>query len=280
MRRIIVSFAPVPAAPIPGVVVPLTPEEVAGEVVAAARAGAAVVHLHVRDRAGALTDDLSAFSRTVDLIRASSNIIIQGSTGGRVGYNASSQSLEQRCVAINDPHVEMASLNMGSANMDDSVYINTLPDIRYWAGRMRDRGVRPELEIFDAGMVHNVAILAEEGYLKPPFVYGLCLGFRGALPARPRPLAMLASLLPPDAVWGLIHHGMEDLSLLAAAIGLGASFIRVGYEDSAHYAPERAASSNVLLVEKAVDLVHAMGFAVATPSEARGILGLTHGKDV
>lgn len=275
MRRIIVALAPVPAVPIPGVVTPLTPEEVAREVIAAHRAGASLTHLHVRDRSGALTDDLSAFSRTLDLIRASSDIIIEGSTGG-----LSSLSLEQRCVAVDEPRVEMASLNMGSANMGDSVYVNTLPDIRYWAGRMRNRGVRPELEIFDAGMVHNVALLAQEGCLEPPFVYGLCLGFRGAIPAQPRALAMLISLLPPDAAWGLIHHGMEDLSLLAAAIGLGASFIRVGYEDSAHYAPERPASSNVLLVEKAVDLIHAMGLAVATPSEARGILGLAHEKDV
>jgi 3-keto-5-aminohexanoate cleavage enzyme len=275
MRRIIVSLAPVPTASIPGVIAPLTPEEVARDVVAAARAGAAVAHLHVRDRSGAPTDDLSAFSRTLGLIRAGSDIIIQGSTGG-----LSTLSLEQRCVAVDDPRVETASLNMGSANMNDSVYVNTLPDIRYWAGRMRDRGVRPELEIFEAGMVHNVALLAAEGRLEPPFIYGLCLGFRGALPAQPRALAMLVSLLPPEAIWGLIHHGMEDLSLLATAIGLGASFIRVGYEDSAHYAPERAASSNVLLVEKAVDLIHAMGLAVATPLEARGILGLIHGKGI
>lgn len=269
MRKIITALAPVPAAPIPGVAAPHTPEEVAGEVVAAARAGAGMVHLHVRDRSGTLTDDLAPFSRTLDLIRAGSDIIIQGSTGG-----LSLLSLEQRCVAVDEPRVEVASLNMGSANVDDGVYINTLPDIRYWAGRMRDRGVRPELEVFDAGMVHNVAILADEGCLEPPFVYALCLGFRGALPAEPRSLALLTTLLPPGAVWGLIHHGMEDLSLLAAAIGLGASFVRVGYEDGAHYAPGRPAGSNVVLVERAVDLIHAMGMAVATPPEARSILGL------
>jgi len=269
MRKIIIALAPVPAAPLPGVAAPVTPEEVGREVTAAARAGAALVHLHVRDRSGALTDDLSAFSRTLDLIRAESDIIIQGSTGG-----LSSLSLAQRCVAVDEPRVEVASLNMGSVNMDDGVYVNTLPDIRYWAGRIRDRAVRPELEVFEAGMIHNVAILAGEGYLQPPFVYGLCLGFRGALPAQPWVLAMLASLLPADAVWGLVHHGMEDLSLLATAIGLGASFIRVGFEDSAYYAPGHLAKANVLLVERAVDLVHAMGLAVATAPEARRLLGL------
>lgn len=269
MRKIAIAVAPVPAAPIPGVAAPLTPEEIAREVIAADRAGASLVHLHVRDRSGAPSDDLAPFARTLDLIRAGSDIIIQGSTGG-----LSTLTLEQRCVAVDEPRVEVASLNMGSANMDDGVYVNTLPDIRYWAGRMRARAVRPELEIFDAGMVHNVALLAEEGCLEPPFVYGLCLGFRGALPAQPRALALLSALLPPDAVWGLVHHGMQDLSLLATAIGLGASLIRVGFEDSAHYAPGRPAASNVALVERAVDLVHAMGLAVATTTEAREMLGL------
>lgn len=274
MRKIVIAVAPVPAAPIPGVVAPHTPEEVAREVVAAQRAGASLVHLHVRDETGALTDDLGQFSRTLDLIRAESDIIIQGSTGG-----LSSLTLEQRCVAVDEPRVEVASLNMGSANMDDSVYVNTLPDIRYWAGRMRARGVRPELEIFDAGMIQSVALLAEEGCLEPPFVYGLCLGFRGAFPGQGRALALLTALLPPGAIWGLVHHGMQDLSLLATAIGLGASFIRVGLEDSAYYAPGRPAGSNLALVEHAVDLVHAMGLAVATPAEARRILGLTRGAD-
>ena len=269
MRKIAIAVAPVPAAPIAGVVAPLTPEEIAREVVAADRAGASLVHLHVRDRAGALTEDLSTFSRTLDLIRAGSDIIIQGSTGG-----LSTLTLEQRCVAVDEPRVEVASLNMGSVNMDDEAYVNTLPDIRYWAGRMRARGVRPELEIFDAGMVQNVALLAEEGCLEPPFVYGLCLGFRGALPARARTVAMLAAQLPPGAAWGFVHHGMQDLSLLATAIGLGASFIRVGFEDSAYYAPARPAASNVALVERAVDLIHAMGLAVATTREAREMLGL------
>lgn len=273
MRKVAIAVAPVPAAPIPGVVAPLTPKEIACEVIKASRAGASMVHLHVRDASGALTDNLGPFSRTLDRICAGSDIIIQGSTGG-----LSSLTLEQRCVAVHEPRVEVASLNMGSINMDDDVYVNTLPDIRYWAGRMHERGVRPELEIFDGGMVENVALLADEGCLQPPFVFGLCLGFRGGPPAQAGTLARLAALLPRDAVWGFVHHGMQDLSLLATAIGLGASFIRVGLEDSAYYAPGRLATSNVELVERAVDLVHAMGLAVATPPEARELLALSAGR--
>ena len=128
---------------------------------------------------------------------------------------------------------------MGSANFDDGVYINTLPDIRYWAGRMKAAAILPELEIFEGGMIDNVRIIQDEGLLPFAPFYAFALGFRGALSASPGALAFLRGLLPPGARWGLIHHGMGDLSLLAAAAGLGADTIRVGYEDSALYAPDK-----------------------------------------
>ncbi len=268
-RKIVVAVAPVAASPLEGIRNPLTPEEVAAETIACARAGASMVHLHVRDGCGRLTEDLTLFARTLDLIRRESAIIIQGSTGG-----VSDLTLEQRCVALNDRRVEVASLNMGSANFDEGVYINTLPDIRYWAGRMREARVQPELEIFEGGMINNVRLLADEGVLGPPYSFAFSLGFKGAMPAEPGNLLFLAGMLPPGAVWGLIHHGMKDLSLLAAAIGLGASFVRVGYEDGIHLAPDRVAKTNAEAVAELAKLIRTIGLEVATPQEARVILGV------
>jgi len=270
MGKVIVCVAPVAAAPLDGVHNPQTPVEVAEEVIACASAGASMVHLHVRDEAGKLTDDLLAFSVTLDLIGARSEMVIQGSTGG-----VSDLSLDQRCVSLNEIRVESASLTMGSVNLDDGVYINTLPDIRYWAGRMRDGGIRPELEIFEGGMVGNASVLMEGGYLSPPLVFSFCLGFRGALPASPHVLQFLRSLIPAGSPWGVVHHGMTDLSLLATAVGMGAAAIRVGFEDSCWYAPGRRARTNAELVEKAVGLVRSIGLEAATPDEARKMFGLS-----
>jgi len=270
MRKIVVSVAPVGSNMAKEIFNPLAPEEVAKDVIAASQAGASMVHLHVRDRQGVLTKDLSDFSCTLDLIKEKSGIIIQGSTGG-----VSTLTLEERCAAVNDTRVEVASLNMGSANFDEGVYINTLPDIRYWSSQMNEKGVRPELEVFEAGMIENSIIMKNEGFLKGKLVFAFCLGFTGALPANAYNLQFLRGMLPPDSIWGLIHHGMTDLSLLATAIGMGASFIRVGFEDSIYYAPGKTAKSNAELVMKAVELVKHMGFGTATVKETKEILGIS-----
>mgnify|MGYP001816106617 CR=1 FL=1 len=268
-KKIIVALAPVGREVRPPSINPLTPAEVAKEVIDCTRAGASMVHLHVRNSRGEQTEDIADFSKTLDLIRESSDIIIQGSTGG-----LTTLTLEERCVSVTDPRVEVASLNMGSVNFGEDVYINRVPDIRYWAGRMAENQVVPELEIFEAGMVAESQMLIEEGTLKPPFYYNFALGAHWAAPADPRSLFYLASLLPAGAPWSVVHDDMQDFALLATAIGLGASGVRVGFEDSVLYAPGRIAARNVELVEKMVSLVHRIGYEVAAPDEARNILGI------
>ncbi len=268
-RKVIVGLAPVGTDLPEGVQNPLSPVEVAEQVTACAEAEAGMVHLHVRDSRGVQTADITEFSRTLDLIREKSDIIIQGSTGG-----VSDLSLEERCTALNDPRVEMASLNMGSANFDEGVYINTLPDIRYWANRMKETCVVPELEVFEAGMVNNVKILCDEGVISKPLIFNFCLGFKGALPATADNIHFLKSIIPVDAPWGFVHHGMSDLSLLATAMGMGASIVRVGFEDSVYLSPGEMAVKNVDLVKNVVSLIHQMGLETATPSEARDLLGM------
>jgi len=267
-RKIIVAVAPVGRSVEPPLLNPLTPEEVAKQVVGCAMAGASMVHLHVRDREGKQTDKLDEFSKTLDLIRESSDILIQGSTGG-----LSTLTLEERCVSLNDPRVEVASLNMGSVNFGEDVYINRLPDIRYWAKRMEETKVVPELEVFEVGMMPAVRQLVQEGILKTPCRFNFCLGFHWALPADPKSLFFMTSLLKENEEWGMIHDGMKDLSLLATAIGMGARSIRVGFEDSVFYAPGKAAKTNPELVQKAVSLVQQMGYEPAAPKEVRKMLG-------
>jgi 3-keto-5-aminohexanoate cleavage enzyme len=269
-RKIIVAVAPTGKKTAPPSVNPLAPEDVARQVIACEKAGASMVHLHVRDKKGEQTEDLTDFSATLDLIRQSSDIVIQGSTGGLTDL-----TLEQRCVALEDPRVETASLNMGSINFDEDVYVNRIPDIRYWARRMAETRVAPELEIFAAGMLSAYIKLVEEGVLKPPYSIGFCLGVRWALPANSETLFFMKTLLPEKEVpWGVIHAGMYDFALLATAIGMGASVVRVGFEDSAFFAPGKAARTNAELVERIVSLVHQIGYEVANCDEAREILGI------
>ena len=268
-RPVVVAVAPVGKGDPPIDGNPLNPEEVAQAVVACTRAGASMVHLHVRDAVGQQTAEMDAFSQTLDLIRKQSDIIIQGSTGGLAEL-----SLEERCVAVDEPRVEAASLNMGSANFKETVYINTLPDIRYWARRMCQNGVIPELEIFEAGMIPAAFRLIGEEAITPPYYFNFCLGFHHALPADPTSLFFLKSMIPPKDPWGIVHEGMTDLSLLAVAIGMGASVARVGFEDSIYLAPGEIAATNAELVKNLVGMIRRMGCEVASPVEARQILNI------
>ncbi|MBN2213147.1 MAG: 3-keto-5-aminohexanoate cleavage protein [Bacteroidales bacterium] len=273
-NKIIITVAPVchTGKPVPSECInPLSPDEIADDVANCARAGAGMVHLHVRDETGEQTFDLNVFRKTLDRITSKSDIIIQGSTGG-----LSSMSLEERCVCLDEPRVEVASLNMGSVNFGETVYINTIPDIRFWAGRMKEKKILPEMEIFDLSMVESCSRLADDGILDRPMHYNFCLGqgSASALSATPQNLGCMKSLMEPGAHWGLNHDQMPDYSMLACALSMGANVVRVGFEDSFFHAPGKLARTNSLLVEKLVVLVRSMGLEPATPGEARVILGL------
>jgi 3-keto-5-aminohexanoate cleavage enzyme len=268
-RRIIISVAPVGRGVPPPAVNPLTPRQVAEEAIRCSRAGAAMVHLHVRDRRGVQSAEIEGYAETLDRIRRRSDIVIQGSTGG-----LGPLTLEQRSVALQDPRTEVASLNMGSLNFGEEVYLNRMRDIRYWAARMRATRTVPELEIFDSGMLPAARALIGEGALAAPYAFCFCLGARWGLAADPRSLFFMRAMLDDRAPWGVIHDAMRDFSLLACGIALGASFVRVGFEDSAFYAPGGCARGNAELVARVAALVQALGMAVASPAEARDILGV------
>jgi 3-keto-5-aminohexanoate cleavage enzyme len=268
-RKVIIAVAPVGRSTQPPAINPRTPKQVADEVIRCARAGASMVHLHVRDAKGVQTEDATVYSETLDRIRTSSDIVIQGSTGG-----LTTLTLEQRCVALNDKRTEVASLNMGSVNFGEDVYINRLPDIRYWAKRMQQTKTVPEMEIFDSGMLPAARALVAEGAIQPPYSICFALGFHWTLAPDPKSLFFITAMMNETVPWGVIHDGMTDFTLLATAIGLGASLVRVGFEDSIFWAPDQAVKRNVELVQKLAQLVHLLGHAVATPAEARAILGI------
>jgi len=272
MRKIIVTVAPVchVGKPIPeGCKNPLTPEEITEDVLNCYRAGACQVHLHTRDLKGNPTFELDVFSQTIYSIREHSDMIIQGSTGG-----LSDLSLADRCVSLNVPEVEIASLNMGSVNFGETVYINTMPDLRYWAKRQQEANVVPEMELFDLSHVECCTRLADEGVIRRPLHYNFCVGPGGSsnLSATGRNLALLCALTEPGTTWGINHDSMKDFSILACAIGMGANAVRVGFEDSFYYAEGKLARTNAELVERLVALIRAMGCEPATPAEAREML--------
>ena len=273
MRKIIVTVAPVchVGKEIPAECKnPLTPEEITEDVVNCYKAGACQVHLHTRDLQGNPTFELDVFSKTIHMIREQApDIIVQGSTGG-----LSSLSLEQRCVSLNVPEVEIASLNMGSVNFGETVYVNTNPDLRYWAQRQKDADVVPEMELFDLSHVECCTRLADEGVIRRPLHYNFCVGPGASsnLSATGRNLALLNALAEPGSSWGINHVSRTDFSRPACARGMGANAVRVGFEDSFYYAPGKRAHTNAELVERLVELIRLMGCEPATPAEAREML--------
>lgn len=247
----------------------MTPEEIANDVINCAKNGASIIHMHVRDENGHLTDDLTQFRRTLEMIKASCDVIIEGSTGGVSELNA-----EQRGGVLNVEDLELAALNMGSVNLGGAAFVNEPDDIAMWAALIVEKGKLPILECFEPGMIQNVENLLEENVLRNPVIYGIPMGFDGTQPAKVVNMQGMVNVMPRDAIWYYQQHGMKDLSMIAAAVAAGAKIIRVGFEDSFFYAPGKMASSNAELVEKAAEVIRAIGYEIATVDEAREMIGL------
>ena len=245
----------------------MTPEEIASDVISCAKEGAAIVHLHVRDKDGKLTPDLTEFKRTIKLIKDETDIILEVSTGG-----VSDMNTAERGAALSIPGLELAALNMGSVNINGLAFMNSPSEIRELCKQIRECNIIPLLEIFEPGMVENVNALLSENLLKAPYLYGICLGFEGTQPARTINLQHMANLMPRNAVWYYQEHGMRDLTMCAAAIAAGAKIVRVGFEDSPYYAPGKFAHSNTELVIRLVELIKVLGFETASAEEARKII--------
>lgn len=260
-RKVIISLAP-SAGP-----APINPPALAAEVIDCAAAGASICHLHCKTREGVLTPDISVISETFDRIRSGCDIVVQASTGG-----ISSMSIEQRCNPLNYAYVESASLNGGSTNLGEAVYINSFDDIRYCADACYKREIVPEIEVFDIGMLNNISLIRQEQSFSEPVLFNLVFGHLGGLPATIDALAAFRSFVPANALWGVTHFARDNWTFLTAAIAMGAAVVRIGFEDSRWLGEKQLADNNIQLVERLAQIIRSMGLEIASPDEARAMI--------
>lgn len=252
--------------------IPLTPEEIAKDAYECWKAGAAVVHLHMRDDEGLGTMDKEKFKKTVELIRAyeDCDVIINLTTSGD-----SRASDEERMAHLTytKPYIEMASYDAGSFNwMPGGVFTNSPQFLNKLGILMSENDIKPEFEIFDTGMMGIVDYYKKKEVLKGRSHYQFVLGVLGGMEASVENLLILKNKLPKDATWSAFGIGKGHLPIMYATLALG-GHIRVGLEDNVYYRKGELAS-NVSLVERAVRAVENFGKEVASPREAREILGL------
>jgi 3-keto-5-aminohexanoate cleavage enzyme len=268
MEPLIVTVAPVGAelslAQTPHLAV--TPAQL-GLVAAKVRAaGAAIIHVHCRNDDGSNTHDVGRFRAAYDAIRASSDLIVQFSTGGAIGMTP----LERAAPLALRP--EMATLSCGTVNFGDEVFENSFPIIRAILAEMQRYEVLPELEIFDRGHISNALLLAKQGQLSLPQHVDFVLGVPGGLDASVENLVECVRALPPGCTWSVAGIGRMQLPLAVTAIAMG-GHVRVGLEDNIYYSKGRLAT-NEELVARVVRVAGELGRPIATPDDARRILGL------
>ena len=248
---------------------PITPREQAKAAAEAVKAGAAIIHLHVREDDGKPSQRVERFKESIDAIRAAAaGVIIQISTGGAIG-----ESIDRRAEPLS-LKPDMASLNLGTMNFGDDVFVNHPRDILALAARMHQHDVMPELEIYEAGMLESAFRLAKQGVLREPMHFQFVLGVPGGMSGDPRNLVHLVSLLPSsDLHWGVAGVGRAQLPLAVQALVMG-GHVRVGFEDNIFYGKGQLATSNAQLVERVSRLASELGREVATPAMARKMLGM------
>lgn len=271
-RKVIITVAPTGAWPSkkdnPNI--PLTPKEIAQDVYECWQAGAAVAHLHMRDEKGAGTMNKELFKETVGLIREKCDIVLNLTTSGDL--NATD---ETRMAHLIELKPELGSYDCGSMNwMHNSLFLNPPAFLEKLATVMNENGVKPEVEIFDGGMIYNAEHYLKKGFLRAPLHYQFVLGAAGGMAATVENLVFLKGLIPADATWSALGIGKGHLPIMYAALAMG-GHVRVGMEDNVIYSKGRPAENNAEFVGRAVRIVREMDKGHATPDEARKILGVT-----
>lgn len=253
--------------------VPLQPAEIAEEVYACWKAGASVAHIHVRGDDDKASMSFGKFEDVVRRIRATDcDIVLNLTTSGGIGL-----SDEVRMRPFQELRPELASYDCGSMNWLHTTVFENRPDfLEKLAVSMGECGVKPEIEVFDAGMVYNALHYHKKGLLKGPLHFQFCLGAAGGMAATVQNLVFLKGLIPEGSTWSAFGIGKEHLPILYATLALGGN-IRVGMEDNIFYSRGVLAKSNVEFVERSRRIVAEMGKEIASPAEAREILGVAKG---
>ncbi|HHV04298.1 MAG: 3-keto-5-aminohexanoate cleavage protein [Bacteroidales bacterium] len=249
--------------------VPYTVEECVREARLAFDAGASIIHLHVRYDDGTPTQDKERFRVIMEaIVKACPGIIIQPSTGGAVGMTNDER------LQPTELNPEMATLDCGTLNFGgDEIFENTENTIKYFGQRMIERGIKPELEVFDKSMIEMALRLHKKGYILKPMHFDFVMGVNGGIGGSLRDFVFLRGSIPHDATYTVAGLGRYEMSLATAAI-IDGGHVRVGFEDNVYLSKGVLAQSNGELVAKVVRLARELGRDIATPDEARQILNL------
>src|SRR6266550_6684967 len=288
-RKVMISCAVTGSADTPGKnpAVPVTPKQIASSAIDAAKAGVAIVHIHVRDpKTGLPSMDGAHYAEVVDRIRSSgTDVVINLTTGpgGRFspspddpmkpGPGTTLRTPRQRVPHVLDLKPEICSLDMGSMNMGPNVFVNTPPILEAMAADIREAGVTPELEVFETGHLLLAKRMIETGHIKPPGMFQICLGIAWGQPATSEAMIYMRHLLPAGSPWFAFGISLHQFPMAAQAVLLG-GHVRVGLEDNLYLERGKLAPSNAALVEKAAHIIETLGDTIATPAEARNILGV------
>lgn len=288
-RKVIISCAVTGSADSPGKnpAVPVTPAQIAQSSIDAAKAGAAIVHIHVRNpQTTKPSMDAALYREVVERIRASgTDVLINLTTGPgarfehdpddptKAGPASTLRGPEDRVRHVQELRPDICSLDMGSLNMGDRVFINTPGHLETMAIAIREAGVLPELEVFETGHLLLAKKFIEAGHVKAPGMFQICLGIAWGQPATPEAMMYMRNLLPPNSPWFAFGISLHQFPMVAQTVLLG-GHVRVGLEDNLYLGRGKLAPSNAALVEKAARIVEELGDTVATPNEAREILGL------
>lgn len=251
---------------------PITAEEIAEDAARCRDAGAAMVHLHVRTPDGKPSQDAELFRAAIRAIRKRTDVLVQVSTGGAVGMDVNERCGGLTLTGADRP--DMATLTTGTVNFGEEVFWNPRPLVRDIAKRIKDSGLRPELECFDVGMIDEANMLAKEGLVQQPAHYDFVLGVPGALAAREAALDFMISSLPEGSTWTVAAVGRHQLPFVDLAAVKGGN-ARVGLEDNIYVSKGVLAKGNWELVAEAAKRAKANGRTLATPEEARKLLRLS-----
>ena len=246
---------------------PLTASEIALDAAECRAAGASIYHLHVRDGVGNPTMNVDVYDATLKAIRDASDVIVQFSSGGAV------TDKEEVRIAPLELRPEMASLTTGTVNFGSEVFWNPPALIERFYGHMRELGILPEFEIFEPGMIANAQRVYDETAESHHMHFDFVLGVPGAMPAWDDSVAFLAQHTPAEATWSATGIGRSHLAVTKVAIDLG-GHVRTGFEDVIYFERGRLADSNGQLIDRVASIGRAAGREIATPDQARNLLGL------
>ena len=250
--------------------IPILPEEIARSGIESWKAGASVLHVHVRDpKTGLGTQDLSIFKEVVDRIRGETDALLCLTTSGIPGRNL---PIEERLQPL-ALKPEFVSLDAGSINLGRTVFINTPEFLETLAKRTLEMGIKPELEVFETGMAYTCIRFLDQGLLKPPLHFQFVLGTPFGSPATMKSLVHFSEIIPRGSTWSVIGVGTGQLPMAVVGMVMG-GHVRVGLEDNIYYSKGVLAKNNAELVERVVRIAREFGREVATPQEARRILSV------